>query len=199
MAKRRRKRSHNTPPRKQGGATRRIGRAPRHGELANENVHIFVDDQNLFWGIVNTEYGPGYRIDFGRLALAAAKAEDDRTRGIASAYIAGVIPEDDSFWQVAENRGFTVRRGFIGKGKSSKQDDAYLITDMTKTVYEESGPSTVVLVAGDADYVPPLKAVLEKGWRTEVAFIGRGVSASLEPCAHEIREFSPSSIKLIRD
>ena len=197
MAMRRKKRSRNTPPRKQGGATQRIGRAPPHGKLANEYVHIFVDDQNLFWGIVNAEHGPGYRIDFGRLALATAKAADGRTRGIASAYIAGVIPDNDSFWEIPKNRGFTVRRGYLGTGGHSKQDDAYLITDMTKTLYEESGPSTVVLVAGDADYAPPLQAALEKGWRTEVAFTGRGISASLEACVHEFRSLSPSDIALI--
>ena len=199
MVKRRKKRSRNTPPRKQGGATQRIGRAQPHGELANESVHIFVDDQNLFYGIVNAGDGPGFRIDFGLLSLAAAKATDGRTRGIASACAAGVIPDDDSFWKVVENQGFRVRRGFIGAGQKSKQDDAHLITEMITAVYEEPGPSTVVLVAGDADYAPPLQAALRKGWRTEVAFIGRGVSASLEPCAHEIREFSPSSIKFIRD
>ena len=35
-----------------------------------------------------------------------------------------------------------------------KLNDAYLISDMTATRYEEEGPSTMVLVAGDADYVP---------------------------------------------
>ena len=103
MAKRRKKKSRHTPPRKQHGATRRTGRAPSHGELANENVHTFVDDRNLFWRIVNAGDGPGFRIDFGLLSLAAAKATDKRMRGVASAYVAGVIPSDDSFWKVVED------------------------------------------------------------------------------------------------
>ena len=175
--------------------TIRTGRAPPHGELANDLVHVFVDDQNLFWGIVNDDFGRGFRIDFGRLLMEAAKGADGRTRGVSSAYIAGVIPDDDSFWNVAKSRGFTVRRGFLGKNNRSKQDDAYLITDMTRTLYKSPGPSTIVLVAGDADYVPPLKAALEEGWRTEVAFIGRGVSISLEPETHEFRIMSPAAIE----
>jgi len=196
MARGKKKRQKSSRP-KQGGVTIRNGRAAAHGELANDLVHVFVDDQNLFWGIVNDEYGHGFRIDFGRLLLEAAKGADERTRGVGSAYIAGVIPDDDSFWQVVENRGFTVRRGFLGTGNRSKQDDAYLITDMTSTLYEAPGPSTIVLVAGDADYVPPLKRAVEKGWRTEVAFIGRGVSVSLEAETHEFRTMSPAAIEHI--
>lgn len=173
----------------------RTGRASAHDELANDLVHVFVDDQNLFFGIVNDQYGPDFRIDFGRLLLEVAKSSDGRTRAVGSAYIAGVIPDDDSFWQVATNKGFKVRRGYSGVGRRSKQDDAYLIRDMTATLYEESGPSTVVLVAGDADYVPPLEWALKKGWRTEVAFIGRGTSVALEQVVHEFRVLAPTAIE----
>jgi hypothetical protein len=48
-------------------APARLGKAPAHLQLANNRVHVFVDDQNLFWGIVNEELGRAYRIDFGSL------------------------------------------------------------------------------------------------------------------------------------
>jgi uncharacterized LabA/DUF88 family protein len=196
MARTRRKRRQAAvSARRPGATTIRVGKAPPHGKLANPMVHVFVDDQNLFWGIVNDHYGPGFRIDFGKLLLAAARGTDGQARFVQTAYIAGVIPDDDSFWEIAKSRGFTVRRGFLGAGNRSKQDDAYLITDMTATLYEQQGPATVILVAGDADYVPPLQKTLERGWRTEVAFIDRGVSVSLEPVAHEIRVISPFDIE----
>lgn len=197
MAKRRKKSTRKAPLRKQGAIVQRISKAPAHGGLANDSVHVFVDDQNLFWGIVNDKYGPEFRIDFGRLLRAAVDPNHGKPRGVASAYIAGVIPDDDSFWEIARNQGFEVRRGFLGTDNRSKQDDAYLITDMTRTVCKQPGPSTVILVAGDADYVPPLKAALEEGWRTEVAFLDQGVSASLESCVHEFRLISPVDIQLI--
>ena len=50
--------------------------------------------------IVNAGDGPGFRIDFGHLSLASAKATEGRMRGVASAYVAGVIPDDGSFWKV---------------------------------------------------------------------------------------------------
>lgn len=197
MAKRAQKRRN--PSRKtQAEPIIRNGRAPDHDELRNSRVHVFVDDQNLFWGIVNQEYGPGFRIDFGRLLLKACQDSNGQSRYVKSAYIAGVIPDDDSFWQIAENQGFTVRRGYLSNHRS-KQDDAYLITDLTATVFEEDGPSTIVLVAGDADYVPPLKKALDKGWRNEVAFIDRGMAETLEPVVHEFRIITPPSIQYLRD
>lgn len=183
---------------KRTSITRRTARAQAHGSLANNTVHVFVDDQNLFWGIVNEKYGRAFRIDFGRLLLEAAKDANGQTRAVGTAYIAGVIPDDDTFWEVAKNRGFVVRRGFLGHNNRSKQDDAYLIRDMTATLYEQPGPSTIVLVAGDADYMPPLELALQKGWRNEVTFIDHGVSAALEGYAHQFREIVPDQIEHLR-
>jgi uncharacterized LabA/DUF88 family protein len=184
---------------KQTKETFRTGKAPPHAGLANNLVHIFVDDQNLFYGIVNNELGKAFRVDFGRLLLEVCKNTVGEARAVGSAYIAGVIPDDDSFWDIAQNRGFTVRRGYLGSRKRSKQDDAFLITDLMTTLYEQSGPSTVILVAGDADYMPPLMRIIEKGWRTEVAFISRGVSITLEPYVHEFRTLTAQSFQHFRD
>jgi uncharacterized LabA/DUF88 family protein len=184
---------------KKGLIESRIARAPQHLQLANDFVHVFVDDQNLFWGITNSQYGKGYRIDFGRLLVESCRNSNGKARRIASAYIAGVIPDDDSFWRVAKNHGFEVRRGYLGTNNRSKQDDAYLITDIVSTIYEKSGPSTIVLVAGDADYMPPLKKSVEKGWRNEIAFIGHSISSALEGVAHGFREILPTSIQRYGD
>src|SRR5690606_27776532 len=79
------------------------GGAPDHEALKNQTVHAFVDDQNLFWGIVNHERGIGYRIDFGKLMLKTGQNSAGDQRGIRTAFIAGVIPDDDDFWKVAES------------------------------------------------------------------------------------------------
>jgi len=186
--------------RKKSGAgnspqTIRTGRAKAHKTLVNDMVHVFVDDQNLFWGIVNDGAGISYRVDFGRLLDEVSKDANGKARPIKSAYIAGVIPNDDTFWEKAENQGFTVRRGYLGSNNRSKQDDAFLIFDMVETVCEQDGPSTVVLVAGDADYYPPLVKSFERGWRNEIAFMNRGASAALETVVHEYRLLSPSVIE----
>lgn len=175
------------------------GGAPAHGELANKCVHIFVDDQNLFWGIVNDQEGIAYRIDFGKLMLMACRDTAGKGRGVLTAYIAGVVPDDDSFWEVAKKKGWEVKRGYLGHNSRSKQDDAYLITEITATLYEKEGPSTVVVVAGDADYVPPLEKAIKRGWRVEIAFIGRGISNALVPVAHEFRRITAAEIEYYPD
>jgi len=173
--------------------------APPHPNLEDPGVHIFVDDQNLFWGITNdTSFGKSFRIDFGLLLLEAAKGVDGKARPVKSAYIAGVIPDDDYFWEVAKNQGFQVMRGYLGTNNRSKQDDAYLITEIVSTIYTKKGPSTIVLLAGDADYKPPLEKVIAQKWRSEVTFIGHSVSSSLQSVTHLFREIYPTSIKKIR-
>ena len=173
----------------------RTAKAPEHKPLANNNVHIFVDDQNLFWGIVNSLADKSFRIDIGLLALNAAKSSLGVTRVIRSSYVAGVIPDDDYFWEIWKQHNFVVNRGFLGHNNRSKQDDTFLIRDMTKTICREEGPSTIVLIAGDADYGPPLEFAVEEGWRVEVLTTGRGVSSALERYAHEFRNIGEETIR----
>lgn len=181
----------------QGKETFRTGRAPAHATLVNSRVHVFVDDQNLFYGIQNSSGGRGYRIDFGRLLMEVCQDTNGQTRAVASAYIAGVIPDDDSFWKASESKGFTVRRGYLGANNRSKQDDAYLISEIVETVCMQEGPSTIILVAGDADYVPPLIKAQDRKWRNEVVFIDRGISISLEPYVHEFRNLAANRLQLL--
>src|SRR5260370_38693137 len=72
----------------------RGGTAPPHQPLVNNLVHVFVDDQNLFWGFVTADRGTGYRFDFGRLRLLAARSSQGHPRGGKTAYVPGVMPED---------------------------------------------------------------------------------------------------------
>lgn len=176
----------------------RTGRAPAHGDLIDRRVHVFVDDQNLFYGITNQQKGKDFRIDFGLMLAEVCRDTEGKVRPVASAYIAGVIPDDDTFWKVAEGKGFKVKRGYLGSGNRSKQDDAYLIAEIVETIWAQEGPATIVLVAGDADYVPALMKSLDKGWRNEVAFIDRGISIALEPQVHEFRTLNAGNFQLIR-
>ena len=187
--------------RKQAQPIQRTAKAKAHKDLVNELVHVFVDDQNLFWGIVNTNYGPDFRMDFGSLLMLAARNSGGKARGVRTAYIAGVVPDDDSFWKTAKSQGFEVLRGFLGADRRSKQDDAYLISEMVATLYESEGPSTIVLVAGDADYGPALKKAVEKGWRVEVVAEATStcVSSALEEWTHEFRTIKAVDFEKERD
>ncbi len=177
----------------------RAGDAPSHQPLANGFVHVFVDDQNLFIGLSDA-YGRSYDIDFGKLLTEASRTASGNLRPVRTAFVAGIIPDDDDFWHAVERQGFTVRRGFINEHDRSKQDDAYVVSAITAALYEEEGPSTIVLVAGDADYVPPLERAVAKGWRVEVAFtFPRSISIELLPVAHEFRRLDPRKIRAVKD
>lgn len=193
MAKKRSKNTSNT----RGAIEGRLGNAPKHDELKDNLVHVFIDDQNLFYGIINKNNNKSYRMDFGRLLLEVSKDDSGNTRGVSSAYIAGVIPDDDSFWEAAKNQGFEVHRGYLGANNRSKQDDAFLIAEMVDTLRVKNGPSTIVLVAGDADYVPALMKTRQAGWRNEVAFINQSVSVALDAHVHQFRVLSEGAIELL--
>ena len=126
-------------------------RATAKESLVDDKVQVFVDDENLFFGITNNKYGKGFRIDFGRLLLQDCQRPGGITRSVGSAYIDGVIPDDDSFWEIAKNQGFKVGRGHLGTNNRSKQDDEYLMTDMVSTIFEQPGLSTLAFIAGDAE------------------------------------------------
>lgn len=72
----------NHMAKKRGLIANRVAHAPAHAPLADNFVHVFVDDQNLFWGITNDIYGKGYRMDFGRLLLETARGADGMARGV---------------------------------------------------------------------------------------------------------------------
>ena len=136
-------------------------------------------------------------MDFGNLLrVSSLSSETGYAREVGSAYIAGVVPDDDSFWDAAKAKGFTVHRGYLSAGGRSKQDDAYLITHIMETLYEHDGPSTIVLVAGDADYGPPLEKCIIKGWRVELAFTDstNNISRRLSDLVHEFRQFTSQDI-----
>ena len=199
MAKRRTQRKNSSSNRAIKVPPKRAFKANAnpHQQLVDSKVHVFVDDQNLFYGIINTEQDLSYRIDFGNLLRVSSKSSvTGYAREVGSAYIAGVVPDDDSFWEAASAKGFTVHRGYLSDGGRSKQDDAYLITHIMETLYEQGGPSTIVLVAGDADYAPPLEKCIEKGWRVELAFTysTNNISERLSHLVHEFREFTSQDI-----
>lgn len=66
-----------------------------------------------------------------------------------------------------------------------------------ETIYEQESPSTIVLIAGDADYIPPLDKALKKGWRIEIFFIDRGMAVNLENYVHIFRSLNHAAIQYI--
>jgi uncharacterized LabA/DUF88 family protein len=169
--------------------------APEHGNLVNNLLFVFVDDQNIWIEAGKKSPWAGYRVDFGELLNVVSKDEKKKMRPVRQAFIAGTIPPEDSFWDSARNQGFTVRLGYRGYGGKSKQDDHHITADMVETVCEQPGPSTIVLVAGDGDYGPGLDKALARGWRVEVCYVEGTLSPALESRAHRLVKLHPGDIQ----
>ena len=165
-----------------------------HAALVNNLVHIFVDDQNIWIEAGKKSPWSDYRIDFGELLNIVSQDENKKMRPVRQAMIAGTIPPDDSFWDVARDQGFTVKLGYRGFHGKSKQDDHHITADIVETVCEQPGPSTIVLVAGDGDYGPALEKVLARGWCIEVCYVEGSLSPAVKGRAHRLVKLNPADI-----
>jgi uncharacterized protein (TIGR00288 family) len=68
-----------------------------------------------------------------------------------------------------------------------KGDDINIAVDMVKGAYNDAY-DTVILVSGDGDFVPALRAVKEKGKRVENAYFKSGHSSFLrQECDRSIK------------
>jgi uncharacterized LabA/DUF88 family protein len=145
-------------------------------EAPTEQLHIFLDNSNVWIEGQRVAAGgspdddrmdSSYRIDFGRLMNLVR-----RDREIAEANLYGSEPPpNDSVWRVATERGFrpkVFQRNFKNR---EKKVDTQLCVDATKSMYSHHPKGRVlVLIAGDADYMPAIEVALQRGWRAEVCF-----------------------------
>jgi len=137
-----------------------------------DRVMIFVDGSNLFHSCEEI----GKRIDYDLLRNALTKAKDDRRLIRAHFYGSepGVKnPKQEAFHRRLRYMGWEVKiyplREFgAGMRSKEKEVDISLATDMLlyghKNLYD-----VAVLVTGDKDYRPAIKAVKEMGKWVEVA------------------------------
>ena len=139
-------------------------------------LQLFIDNSNLFIEARRTAHEvflyDNYmrlqlRIDFGNL-LDVVKGD----RKLSEAVLVGSRPpQNDSLWNKLSELGVQPRifdrSGWTGK---EKQVDTELVTAIMECIYENTKPGTIALIAGDSDYIPPLKACVKKGWEVEVYF-----------------------------
>ena len=141
-----------------------------------EKLHIFLDNSNVWIEGQRAASGaaPGddrkdgaYRLDFGRLLTHVV-----RGREIVQANLYGSEPPpNDTVWNIAKNRGFAptvFKRNFANR---EKKVDTQLCVDATRAAFTHHPKGRVlVLLAGDADYLPAIEMALDRGWSAEVHF-----------------------------
>jgi uncharacterized LabA/DUF88 family protein len=150
------------------------------------NYCIYVDNSNLFiegqrLSAVRQGYAVDIRdamerrifdfnwnIDYGKLHDFLSK------QGILkSVKLWGSIPPTDSFWKMVESKGFQVRTFERGVSGQEKKVDVAIAHQLTKDVYSgviNKSEDTIVLVAGDKDFVPVIEDLVSEGYNVHIVF-----------------------------
>src|SRR5690242_19131928 len=140
----------------------------------SKNVAVFVDVANIFYAAK----AAGVDIDYVTL-LKAATAGRDFVRAYA---YTGLDPENDNQRQF---HAFLARNGYkviskdirkYGDGRIKANLDIELVVDMMKTA---RNLDIAVVVSGDGDFAPAIRAVQEMGVRVEVISFRGNTSSDL--------------------
>lgn len=152
-----------------------------------DNSNIFIEGKrakavnsglamNIYDAMRNRILEQSYKIDFGKLhdlVAGANKAEIKRCMLFGSR-----PPSSDTIWDIARKAGFEVITEDRNVANKEKKIDTGIVAAMTKDAYTIANKKddTITLVAGDADFVPSVRMLVEDGFNVEVAFWGHAAN-----------------------
>ena len=144
------------------------------GDRVGKNVAVFVDVANIFYAAK----AAGVDIDYVTL-LKAGSAGRDLVRAYA---YTGLDPDNENqrnFHDFLRRNGYRVVSKDIrkyGDGKVKANLDIELVVDMMKTA---RNLDVAIVVSGDGDFAPAIRAVQEMGVRVEVVSFRGNTSSDL--------------------
>jgi len=148
-----------------------------------KNVAVFVDVANIFYAAK----AAGVDIDYVTL-LKASSAGRDLVRAYA---YTGLDPENENqrnFHDFLRRHGYKVVSKDIrkyGDGKVKANLDIELVVDMMKTA---RNLDIAIVVSGDGDFAPAIRAVQEQGVRVEVVSFRGNTSSDLMDVADQFTD-----------
>ena len=110
-----------------------------------------------------------WSIDFGRLFDFAG----GETSGVGRAVLYGSRPPpNDSLWNAAKKKGFEVVVFDRNIANKEKKVDTQIVADIVSDSYDLMDPKKdeITLVSGDADYVPVIEKMKDRGFNFHVVF-----------------------------
>ena len=169
---------------------------------------VYVDNSNLFIegrrvkavasGLAPTIYramqdrilDTTYKIDFGRLHRFIADEQADEVKRCM--LFGSRPPPNDSLWAIAERAGFEVVVEDRNVRNKEKKIDTAIVSAMVRDAYTitDKNSDVVTLVAGDGDYVPPVRTLVDDGFRVEVVFWAHA-SHELKSAASKFIDLDP--------
>ncbi len=157
-------------------------------KISEQRIGVLVDVANMYYSAKNIH---GSRVNFGKI-LEDAVGERQLVRALAYV-IKADSPDEQKFFDALDKQGFELKmkdlQVFAGGAKKGDWDvgitvDAIKLADRL---------DTIVLVAGDGDYIPLVRYLQEaKGCRVEVM-------AFQESTSLKLREVSDNFIDLSGD
>jgi uncharacterized LabA/DUF88 family protein len=150
--------------------------------------YIYVDNSNLYIegrrvsavkrklarnitdAMQNDILDHGYTVSFGKLhEFLCGK---DKRQIKRAALFGSRPPPNDGIWKYAEKAGFELHLEDRNFSNKEKKIDTGIATLITKDAYKygKAKQDLFVLVAGDSDYVPTIKALQDDGFQIEVVF-----------------------------
>jgi len=122
-----------------------------------------------------------YEIDWGKF-LYVLKENDARGFVEIPVLYGSRPPDKDSVWDKIRDEGFDVKVFDKNIRNKEKGVDMEMGMDIAQVLYTVQKPKTIVIAAGDADYVPAVERAKKMGWRVEVWFWSNA-AASLKTAA----------------
>ncbi len=162
-------------------------------KASEQRIGVLVDVANMYYSAKNIH---GTRVNFGKI-LEEAVGERHLVRAIAYV-IKADTPEEQKFFEALDKQGFEVKskdlQVFAGGAKKGDWDvgitvDAIKLSDRL---------DTIVLVAGDGDYLPLVRYLQEaKGCRIEVMAFQESASMKLREAADRFTDLSGDKKKYL--
>lgn len=158
-----------------------------------QRVAVLVDVANMYYSAKNIH---GTRVNFGKI-LEDAVSDRHLVRAIAYV-IKADTPEEQKFFEALDKQGFEVKSKDlqIFAGGAKKGDwDVGIAVDAMKLA---DRMDTIVLVAGDGDYLPLVRFLQEaKGCRVEVMAFQESASMKLREAADHFVDLSGDKKKYL--
>ena len=166
-----------------------------------DNSNVFIEGKrvsavetgiamNIYDAMRNRILDQAYKIDFGRLHdFIAGEDEAEIKRCML---FGSRPPANDSLWEIARKAGFEVVVEDRNVANKEKRIDTGIVAAMTKDAYTitDREQDTISLVAGDGDFVPSVRQLVEDGFNVEVVFWSHA-SQELQAVSSKFVELNP--------
>jgi len=159
-----------------------------------DNSNIWIEGQrvsavdlgmapNIFDAMNNRTLDYSYRLDFGKLHSFVANGEPGTLK--RAMLFGSRPPPNDKLWELARFHSWDVHVEDRNIQNKEKGIDTGIVAAMTRDAYTlvDRDNDILVLVAGDRDYTPPVRMLLEDGFAVDVVFWDHGSRELRELCS----------------